>query len=108
MFSQKIKKILFINSDSNTCTKRTDIKNEAMLFSHLKCYNLNNVLTDIFGKNGIVILSGISSGKTFDQIIESLSPNIRKKCSRKGNSGQRNISKCFNEASDMPKSHKAS
>ena len=41
--------------------------------------NLNDVLTDIFGKNGRAILSGISSGKTVDQIIENLSPNVRKK-----------------------------
>ena len=37
------------------------------------------MLTDIFGKNGIMILSGISSGKNVDDIIGSLSPNIRKK-----------------------------
>ncbi|AKB32945.1 Mobile element protein [Methanosarcina siciliae HI350] len=42
-------------------------------------FHLNDVLTDIFGKNGIIILSGISSGKNVDQIIESLSPNVRKK-----------------------------
>jgi transposase len=37
------------------------------------------VLTDIFGTSGRAILSGISSGKSVDQIIASLSPNIRKK-----------------------------
>ena len=42
-------------------------------------FNLKDVLTDIFGKNGRIILSGISSGKTVDQIIASLSPNVRKK-----------------------------
>ncbi len=42
-------------------------------------FNLKDVLTDIFGKNGRMILSGISSGKTVDQIIASLSPNVRKK-----------------------------
>jgi len=31
------------------------------------------VLTDILGKNGREILSGIASGKNVDQIIESLS-----------------------------------
>lgn len=42
-------------------------------------FNLHDVLADIFGKNGVAILSGISSGKTVDKIIESLSPNVRKK-----------------------------
>lgn len=42
-------------------------------------FHLNDVLTDIFGKNGIMILSGISSGKNVDEIIGSLSPNVRKK-----------------------------
>ena len=41
--------------------------------------HLGDVLTDIFGKNGRSILAGISSGKNVDQIIESLSPNVRKK-----------------------------
>jgi hypothetical protein len=37
------------------------------------------VITDIFGKNGTDISSGITSGKTVDEIIENLSPNVRKK-----------------------------
>jgi hypothetical protein len=41
--------------------------------------SLKNMLTDVFGKNGRMILSGISSGETVDQIIASLSPNVRKK-----------------------------
>jgi transposase len=41
--------------------------------------HLKGVLTDIFGKNGRIILSGISSGKSVDQIMENLSPTIRKK-----------------------------
>jgi ribosomal protein L11 methylase PrmA len=45
-------------------------------------FHLNDVLTDIFGKNGIIILSGISSGKNVDQIIGSLSLNVRKKVIR--------------------------
>jgi hypothetical protein len=32
-----------------------------------------------FSKNGRSILSGITSGKTEDEIIENLSPNVRKK-----------------------------
>jgi transposase len=59
--------------------KRTDIKNEAHSILASEMLNLKNVLTDIFGKNGRMILSGISSGKTVDQIIASLSPNVRKK-----------------------------
>jgi len=42
-------------------------------------FNLKDVLTDIFGKNGRIILSGIISGMTVDQIVESLSPKFRKK-----------------------------
>ena len=59
--------------------KRTDIKNEAHAILSSEMLHLGNALKDIFGKNGRAILSGISSGKTIDQIIESLSPNIRKK-----------------------------
>ncbi len=59
--------------------KRTDIKNEAHAILASEMFNLENVLTDIFGMSGRAILSGISSGKSVDQIIASLSPNIRKK-----------------------------
>ena len=59
--------------------KRTDVKNEAHAILLSEMLHLGDVLKDIFGKNGITILSGISSGKTVDTIIESLSPNIRKK-----------------------------
>ena len=48
-------------------------------FFHLKCLHLGNVLTDIFGKNGRTILSGISSGKTVDQIIEAFLQMLGKK-----------------------------
>ena len=59
--------------------KRTDIKNEAHAILASEMLHLKSVLTDIFGKSGIIILSGISSGKTIDQIMESLAPNVRKK-----------------------------
>ena len=59
--------------------KRTDLKNEAHSILAPEMFNLKDVLTDIFGKSGRAILSGISSGKNIDQIIESLSPNVRKK-----------------------------
>jgi transposase len=59
--------------------KRTDIKNEAHAILAPEMFNLKDVLTDSFGKNGRMILSGISSGKTVDQILASLSPNVRKK-----------------------------
>ena len=62
--------------------KRTDIKNEAHAILSSEMLHLSDVLTDIFGKNGRAILSGISSGKTVDHIIESLSPNVRKKGSQ--------------------------
>ena len=59
--------------------KRTDLKNEAHSILASEMFNLKDVLTDIFGKNGRIILSGVISGKTVDQIIESLSPKLRKK-----------------------------
>jgi transposase len=59
--------------------KRTDLKNESHAILAPEMFNLKEVLTDIFGKNGISILSGITSGKTVDEIIENLSPNVRKK-----------------------------
>ena len=59
--------------------KRTDLKNKAHSILASEMLNLKNVLTDVFGKNGRMILSGISSGKSVDQIIASLSPNVRKK-----------------------------
>ena len=59
--------------------KRTDLKNEAHAILSSEMLHLGDVLTDIFGKNGRAILSGISSGKNVDQIIESLSSNVRKK-----------------------------
>ena len=59
--------------------KRTYLKNEAHSILVPEMFNLKDVLTDIFGKNGREILSGISSGKTVDQIIASLSPNVRNK-----------------------------
>ncbi len=59
--------------------KRTDLKNETHAIFAPEMFNLKDVLTDIFGKNGRSILSGITSGKTVDEIIENLSPNVRKK-----------------------------
>jgi transposase len=62
--------------------KRTDIKNKAHSILASEMLNLKNALTDIFGKNGTMILLGISSGKSVDQIIASLSPNVRKKAAQ--------------------------
>ncbi|HEX9251719.1 MAG TPA: IS110 family transposase [Ignavibacteriaceae bacterium] len=59
--------------------KRTDLKNEAHSILASEMLHLKGVLTDIFGKNGRVILSGISSGKNVDQIMENLSPAVHKK-----------------------------
>jgi transposase len=59
--------------------KRTDIKNEAHAILSSEMLHLGDVLKDIFGKNGRAILAGISSGKKVDQIIASLTPNVRKK-----------------------------
>jgi transposase len=59
--------------------KRTDLKNEAHFIFASEMLHLKDVLTDIFGKNGRIILSRISSGKSVDQIIENISPTVRKK-----------------------------
>ena len=59
--------------------KRTDIKNEAHAILASEMLHLKGVLTDIFGKNGRIILSGISSGKSVDQIMGNLTPTVRKK-----------------------------
>lgn len=59
--------------------KRTDIKNQAQAILSSEMFHLNDVLTDIFGKNGRMILSGICSGKNFEQIVDRLSSNVRKK-----------------------------
>ena len=40
---------------------------------------LKGILTDIFGKSGKKILSGITSGKNVDEIIAGLPANVRKK-----------------------------
>jgi ribosomal protein L11 methylase PrmA len=45
-------------------------KNEAHSILAPEMFNLNDVLTDIFGKNGRMILSGIISGKTNMKFFE--------------------------------------
>ena len=62
--------------------KRTDIKNEAHSILATEMFNLKDVLTDIFGKNGRNILSGITSDKTAQEITECLSPYVRKESSQ--------------------------
>ncbi|AKB21007.1 Mobile element protein [Methanosarcina sp. WH1] len=72
-------------------------------------FNLKNVLTDIFGKSGRANSIRNCSGKSVDQIIASLSPNVRKKSDQiRENSGQRNLSRCCIQASDLSGYHKAS
>ncbi|GAB7016008.1 IS110 family RNA-guided transposase [Methanogenium cariaci] len=59
--------------------KRSDIKNEAHSVLSNEEFHLDNVLSDIFGKGGRRILSGIISGTPVNEIIESLPKNLRKK-----------------------------
>ena len=59
--------------------KRTDIKNEAHSVLSSEMIPLKGILTDIFGKSGKKILSGITSGKNVDEIIAGLPANVRKK-----------------------------
>ncbi len=63
----------------NLVQKKTDIKNQAHAILSSEMFHLHDVLTDIFGKNGRMILSGICSGKKFDQIVDKLSSNVHKK-----------------------------
>ena len=63
----------------NLVQKRTDIKNQAQTILSSQMLHLNDVLTDVFGKNGKMILSGICDGKDIDQILDNLTPNVRKK-----------------------------
>jgi hypothetical protein len=50
-----------------------------MLLFYLNYINISDLLTDILDKNGISILSIFSLGKIINQIVESLSPNVREK-----------------------------
>ncbi len=59
--------------------KRTDIKNEASSVLSSQMLHLNDVLTDIYGKNGRMILSGICDGQDIDHIVSKLTHNVRKK-----------------------------
>ncbi|MBT8348148.1 MAG: IS110 family transposase [Sulfurovum sp.] len=59
--------------------KRTDIKNEASSILSSQMLHLNDVLTDIFGKNGRMILSGICDGQNIDHIVSKLTHNVCKK-----------------------------
>jgi len=59
--------------------KRTDIKNEAHSVLSSEMISIKGVLSDIFGKSGKMILSGIISGKSVDEIIANLPVNVRKK-----------------------------
>jgi transposase len=69
----------YVRLRHNLVRKRTDIKNQAHAILSSEMFHLNDVLTDIFGKNGKMVLSGICSGKKVDQIVDNLSPNVRKK-----------------------------
>jgi len=59
--------------------KRTDIKNETSSILSSQMLHLNDVLSDIFGKNGRMILSGICDGQNIDHIVSKLTHNVRKK-----------------------------
>lgn len=59
--------------------KRTDIKNQASSILSSQMLHLNDVLTDIFGKNGRKILSGICAGQSIEDILNGLTHTVRKK-----------------------------
>ena len=59
--------------------KRTDLKNRIHSILDGELFHLSDSLTDIFGKSGMNILNGILEGKSADEIICTLPPQVRKK-----------------------------
>ena len=58
--------------------KRTDIKNEIHYTLDSCLFRLSSVLTDIFGKSGMIILSGVTSGKPISEILADLPTRMQK------------------------------
>jgi len=59
--------------------KSTDIKNEIHHILDSQLFRLSSVLTDMFGKGGLLILQGIVNGMPSDEIIKVLPRHVRKK-----------------------------
>jgi len=59
--------------------KSTDIKNEIHHILDSQLFRLTSVLTDMFGKSGLLILQGIVNGMPSDEIIRILPLHVRKK-----------------------------
>jgi transposase len=59
--------------------KRTDLKNRIHSILDGELFHLSDSLTDIFGKSGMNILNGLLEGKSADEIISTLPPQVRKK-----------------------------
>lgn len=57
--------VLF-SASKQTCTKRTNLKNEVHAILPPGTFHISEVLTDIFGKNSVSILSEISLDKAVD------------------------------------------
>jgi len=57
--------------------KRTDLKNRIHNIFDTELFHLSNVLTDVFGKSGRMIMDGILQGKSADEVIMSLKGQVR-------------------------------
>ncbi len=59
--------------------KRTDPKNQVHHILDSCLFQLSKVFTDIFGANGMLILTGITEGKTVEDLLAALPARTRKR-----------------------------
>jgi transposase len=59
--------------------KRTDLKNQVHHILDSCLFQLSNVFSDIFGTSGMLILTGITEGKTIEDILAALPTRTRKR-----------------------------
>ena len=59
--------------------KRTDLKNQVHHILDSSLFQLSNVFSDIFGTSGMFILTGITEGKTIEDILAALPARTRKR-----------------------------
>ena len=59
--------------------KRTDLKNQVHHILDSCLFRLSSVFTDIFGKSGWIILNGIGTGMTVEELLATLPTKTRKR-----------------------------
>jgi len=59
--------------------KRTDLKNQVHHILDSCLFRLSSVFTDIFGKSGSIILNGIGTGMTVEELLATLPTKTRKR-----------------------------